>query len=105
MFLQQDYECERDRYGRLLKENDRDGSPPRGARGGEFPRRRDENRDRRDSLGHPHARNISAGGDPGAKFGNTYGLSVAFLESLHIDGPLLNRVFVANVSLSKSFCP
>lgn len=30
---------------------------------------------------------------------NTYGLSPSFLESLRIDLPLVNRVFVANVSM------
>lgn len=29
---------------------------------------------------------------------NTYGLSVQFLESIGVRGPLLNKVFVANVS-------
>lgn len=32
-------------------------------------------------------------------YGNTYGLSTHFLESLGIDMPLHTRVFVANVSL------
>lgn len=31
------------------------------------------------------------------KFGNTYGLSTQFLESLGINGPLVTRVFVANL--------
>lgn len=30
---------------------------------------------------------------------NTYGLSPQFLESLNIRGPLINRIFVANVIL------
>lgn len=30
---------------------------------------------------------------------NTYGLSTSFLESLGINGPLHNKVFVANVSI------
>jgi len=30
---------------------------------------------------------------------NTYGLSPQFLESLNIHGPLINRIFVANVKL------
>lgn len=30
---------------------------------------------------------------------NTYGLSPQFLESLNIRGPLINRIFVANVTL------
>lgn len=42
---------------------------------------------------------------PENKWGNTYGLSPHFLESLRIDSPLCNRVFVANVSTSSScFC-
>ncbi|XP_065215578.1 heterogeneous nuclear ribonucleoprotein M isoform X3 [Planococcus citri] len=31
------------------------------------------------------------------KWGNTYGLSPQFLESLNINGPLINKVFVANL--------
>lgn len=42
------------------------------------------------------------------KFGNTYGLSTVFLESLGINGPLVSKVFVANVSMELckfvSFC-
>lgn len=34
-----------------------------------------------------------------SKFGNTYGLSPQFLESLGINCPLINKVFVANVSI------
>lgn len=30
---------------------------------------------------------------------NTYGLSTSFLESLGINGPLHNKIFVANVSI------
>ncbi|CAG0904201.1 unnamed protein product, partial [Cyprideis torosa] len=35
--------------------------------------------------------------DPSEKFGNTFGLSISFLESLGIDCPLTKRVFVVNV--------
>ena len=46
-----------------------------------------------DRLGpHPSAMSSSS------MYGNTYGLSPQFLESLGIDGPLHTRVFVANVS-------
>ena len=31
-------------------------------------------------------------------WGNTYGLSIQFLESLGVSPPLVNKVFVANVS-------
>jgi hypothetical protein len=40
----------------------------------------------------------AAVGGSGQKWGNTYGLSPQFLESLWINGPLVTRVFVANVS-------
>jgi hypothetical protein len=40
----------------------------------------------------------AAVGGSGQKWGNTYGLSPQFLESLWINGPLVARVFVANVS-------
>jgi len=38
----------------------------------------------------------SMGGGP-VNYGNTYGLSIAFLESLGINGPLNTKVFVANL--------
>lgn len=31
---------------------------------------------------------------------NTYGLSTSFLEGLGIQGPLYNKIFIANVSIS-----
>lgn len=34
---------------------------------------------------------------------NTYGLSPQFLESLNIRGPLINRIFVANVRVKCIF--
>ena len=39
----------------------------------------------------------------GNKWGNTYGLSPQFLESLSISSPLVSRVFVANVSVIGRF--
>ena len=42
---------------------------------------------------------MTAPGSPQApKLINTYGLSLSFLESLGIYGPLVSKVFVANVS-------
>ena len=38
------------------------------------------------------------GGGPPGRLGNTYGLSVGFLESLGVEGPLNSRLFVANLS-------
>lgn len=46
---------------------------------------------------------VATGGGGGSsigndtKFGNTYGLSTQFLETLGINGPLVTRVFVANL--------
>ena len=36
------------------------------------------------------------------RWGNTYGLSPQFLDSLGISGPIFSRIFVANVSLMSS---
>ena len=54
-------------------------------------RKRGEDRSSPSARGH-------GGGASVADFGNTYGLSVKFLDSLGIDGPLHTRVFVANLS-------
>ena len=54
-----------------------------------------------DMRSRDFARGSDIGGPPSMsvnKFGNTYGLSTVFLESLGITGPLVNKVFVANVS-------
>ena len=52
-----------------------------------------------------YIRNLNSGGGMGSggmsRFGNqTYGLSPQFLDSLGIDGPLHNRLFVANLAYS-----
>uniref|UniRef100_A0A1I7ZH48 RRM domain-containing protein n=1 Tax=Steinernema glaseri TaxID=37863 RepID=A0A1I7ZH48_9BILA len=41
-------------------------------------------------------------GMPPGEVGETYGLSPAFLKQLHIEGPLNNRVFVANLGYNVS---
>ena len=54
-----------------------------------------------------NANNLMTGGVGGLgvvggvqkNWGNTYGLSIPFLESLGITPPLVNKVFVANVSI------
>lgn len=78
----QDFDVERDRFGRPV---------PRGRSGGDRMMD-DRGRDMdRDGYGR------GGGGGGGGGF-NTYGLSPQFLDSLGIVGPLSNRVFVANVS-------
>lgn len=108
----QDFDVERDKYGRLTtnRNNDRNRDdrfrdPPRPQGGG------------RQNMSVPSSAGGGGGGGGGGgsggggggggsgggggdnKFGNTYGLSTQFLESLGINGPLVTRVFVANVSI------
>ena len=93
---QQDFGVERDRYGRILRDGVPHGEIGVGGRGG-HPRGGDMARDgRRGFLGDGPPSEPAV--PPEAKYTNTYGLNVSFLESLGIDGPLVNRVFVANVS-------
>lgn len=72
---------------------DRHGAVVGGKRGRDSDRYRDDRQ--RDNIG---GGNLSMRNDEG-KWGNTYGLSPHFLESLNIDAPLCNKVFVANVSI------
>lgn len=82
LVVKEDNDVERDKYGRIL---------PRGGGGGAADRRRDTDR----WTDIPSLVN----GPPvsGSKWGNTYGLSAQFLESLNITGNLVPRCFVANL--------
>lgn len=90
----QDFDVERDRQGRPLGRNmgvrDHDG----GGRGNNLPPRNMREPDRPMGGGGVGGGNMPSG----HKWGNTYGLSPQFLESLFISSPLVTRVFVANVS-------
>ena len=87
LVVKEDFDTERDKYGRISK----GGSS--GAGGGRSDRERsDRGSDRRDRRDHS-----SNMGPPAGGYGNTYGLSPQFLESLGIDGPLHTRLFVANL--------
>lgn len=88
----QDYDVERDKYGRIVTGGQ--GRRDEGRVGRERSRERD--RGDRGDWDRVNAGTIQAGGT-GWKYGNTYGLSSQFLESLGIDGPLISRVFVSNV--------
>ena len=82
MVVKEDLDCERDRYGRLIT-----------GKGGDEGARRDPGYDRHPGeVMHPSA---SHSAPPGTW--NTYGLSPQFLESLGVQGPLNNRIFVANL--------
>jgi len=70
LVVKEDFDFERDKYGKIIK-------------GSGSNREDDRNRS-----------NVPSGS---VNFGNTYGLSTQFLESLGIDMPLHTRVFVANL--------
>lgn len=107
-----DFDNERDKHGRIVSGSSRGGGNRR-SRGGAGGRDRGGGRDR-DPEGDSGDED---GGDVGGGrrrsrgnrnldqrlggqvfYGNTYGLSVSFLESLGIDCPIHSRLFVANVS-------
>ncbi|KAL1139576.1 hypothetical protein AAG570_006558, partial [Ranatra chinensis] len=82
LVVKEDSDVDRDKYGRIA---------PRGeGRGGNMGGRNRAD-DQRGVVNGP-------GAPPNAsKWGNTYGLSIQFLESLNINGPLVPRCFVANL--------
>lgn len=90
--IKEDFGNSRDKYGNLI------GS------GGKRARDRDDSRefrsrdDRRGGFDGSSVANRSNSDGIENKWGNTYGLSPQFLESLWINTPLCNRVFIANVS-------
>lgn len=90
--IKEDFGNSRDKYGNLI-----------GTGANKRARERDDSReyrsrdDRRGGYDQGGSTNRSQDGEN--KWGNTYGLSPQFLESLWINTPLCNRVFVANVSL------
>ena len=78
LVVKEDFDTERDKFGRITKG---------GSRGGD---RGDREMSRGDSrMRDPHP-SISLGSGEG-RYGNTYGLSPQFLESLGIDSPLHTR--------------
>ncbi|PSN45266.1 Myelin expression factor 2 [Blattella germanica] len=93
LVVKEDYDVERDRYGRPQKSGGGGGGG-----GGGGARGRDEPRGKWDPApSMASAMSGAVGGSGQNKWGNTYGLSPQFLESLWINGPLVTRVFVANL--------
>lgn len=86
--IKEDFGNSRDKYGNLI-----------GSGGSKRGRDRDDGRMRDDRRGFDQGSNRGMQDGVDNKWGNTYGLSVQFLESLGISPPLCNRVFVANVSM------
>jgi len=83
--VKEDFDVERDKHGRIITEKDKErGFGGRGAAG---------------SSGGRGSGQVERAATQGpVDYGNTYGLSVRFLESLGIDGPLNTRIFVSNLS-------
>ncbi|XP_022645640.1 heterogeneous nuclear ribonucleoprotein M-like isoform X3 [Varroa jacobsoni] len=96
LVVKEDYDVERDSTGRVVtrRQRDRDGghrdrSPPR----------RERSPPSRDYGGHGGHGGHGGSGGPGTggvSF-NTYGLSPKFLDSLGIELPLSNKLFIANL--------
>lgn len=89
--------------GRKLVVKD-DGGVTRDKSGAILGGRRNNNNRDNDRFRDDHHRgdlgnSLSLRNNDESKWGNTYGLSPQFLESLKIDPPLNNKVFVANVSI------
>ncbi|XP_069697264.1 myelin expression factor 2-like [Periplaneta americana] len=96
LVVKEDYDVERDRYGRPQKGGGGGGGMMSSNAGGN--RIRDEPRSKWDPIPSlASSLNPAVGGGNQNKWGNTYGLSPQFLESLWINGPLVTRVFVANL--------
>ena len=91
LVVKEDLDCERDRYGRLLMPGKMRHEEEM-MRGGAGPNRMNEGYDNRFVSGNPYEPSSS-----GIGTWNTYGLSPQFLDSLGVDGPLNNRIFVANL--------
>ncbi|KAK5650527.1 hypothetical protein RI129_001556 [Pyrocoelia pectoralis] len=92
LVIKEDFGNQRDKYGNLV-----------GSAASKRARDREDGRDRfrderRTGGGYETSNEISTNQEfSDSKWGNTYGLSPPFLESLGINVPLINRVFVANL--------
>lgn len=92
LVIKEDFGNQRDKYGNLV-----------GSAASKRAREREDGRDRfRDGRGSggfdlSNQMNTSNSDFSDNKWGNTYGLSPQFLESLGINVPLINRVFIANL--------
>ncbi|KAJ8676858.1 hypothetical protein QAD02_012645, partial [Eretmocerus hayati] len=85
-----DYDVERDQYGRFASGRSIEKSSE--------DRPRDQSRTRQNTLASDASSAMYGGSSVlDSKFGNTYGLSSHFLDSLGINGPLVTRIFVANL--------
>lgn len=93
LVIKEDFGNQRDKYGNLI-----------GSAASKRARDREDGRDRfredrRGGFDMPNQMSRQSLDLNDNKWGNTYGLSPQFLESLGINVPLINRIFIANVSI------
>lgn len=89
---------DRDKFGRINTSRSGRGGNDREQHGTPSTSRREENPRSGTWDGNSSTTASSSAGNSTSKWGNTYGLSPTFLESLWITSPLVSKVFVANVS-------
>lgn len=103
LVVKEDHGESRDQYGRIVRDGGGGGAGGGGGGGGgnrndrmdrSFNRRNDD--DRLSGRNHNVGNMMMSNDYNNASF-NSYGLSASFLESLGINGPLHNKVFVANL--------
>lgn len=92
LVVKEDYDVERDPTGRVVTRRHRERN---GSHRDRSPSRRDRSPPREYSHGGHSGGSGSMGG--GIMSFNTYGLSPKFLDSLGIDLPLSNKLFIANL--------
>ncbi|XP_066993804.1 myelin expression factor 2 [Anabrus simplex] len=102
LVVKEDFDVERDKYGRPIKGGGGGGGGGGGSSAGgggnaDAGRMREALRGKWDPAPSAMASFNRAGNADTQKWGNTYGLSPQFLENLCITGPLMTRVFVANL--------
>lgn len=100
LVVKEDYDVERDSTGRVIsrrdRERDRDRGDGRHRSRSPITRRGDLSPSPRD-YGRSRVPEGPGGPGPGGPTFNTYGLSPKFLDSLGIDLPLTNKLFVSNL--------
>ncbi|XP_037946992.1 myelin expression factor 2 [Teleopsis dalmanni] len=90
LVVKEDHGEQRDQYGRIVREGGGGGNSG-GDRDRSFTRRDDDRLSGRNNF------NMMSNDFNNSSSYNLYGLSASFLESLGINGPLHNKVFVANL--------
>lgn len=105
LVVKEDSDVERDKHGRPVRNRERDQNNSNSSSRRDDPPRSNtwEGNNQQPSMNSntssaaATAGASSSGNNNSKNWGNTYGLSPQFLESLWIQGPLVSKVFVANL--------